>query len=252
MVFPVSEQSEDEGPPLVHVRIDVGASTSVVLYNMYDVMPASPEGWEVDPFVGGVRHWPGKGDVYIARGAENNKGPLAGMLSVVHDLWLSGRLHTNLDIVLEGEEETGSGHLRCYLMQQPCPVPRAEAVLFPSLCEYGSGPPRLYFGFTGMTIGRLRVTGGDWGGPQAAIHASNAAWIANPAWRLLAALNTIAPAHTNSVLVTIPITDEAEILLDELATQFNIHDELVMRRSARLTLDSPPKAALAHLLGMQC
>lgn len=179
VILPVAQQPTGS-PPLVHVRVDIGAPDTLVLYNMYDVMPADAEGWQVDPFSGGIRHWADKGDVFISRGAENNKGPLAGMLTVVRDLWESGRLTTNLEILLEGEEECGSGTLRRYLARTPCPVSPALAVLFPSLCEYGGGAPRLYLGFTGMTAGRLRVAGGDWGGPQAAIHASNAAWIANP------------------------------------------------------------------------
>ncbi len=193
VILPVAQQPTDS-PPLVHVRVDIGAPDTLVLYNMYDVMPADAEGWQVDPFSGGIRHWADKGDVFISRGAENNKGPLAGMLTVVRDLWESGRLTTNLEILLEGEEECGSGTLRRYLARTPCPVSPALAVLFPSLCEYGGGAPRLYLGFTGMTAGRLRVAGGDWGGPQAAIHASNAAWIANPAWRLVQALAAVAPA----------------------------------------------------------
>lgn len=249
VALPVSAQPDENGPPLVHVRIDTGADTTVVLYNMYDVMPASSDGWEVEPFTGGLCHWPDKGDIYVARGAENNKGPLAGMLITVRDLLHTGRLGVNVEIVLEGEEEIGSGNLRRYLARQPCPIAPAAAVLFPSLCEYGGGPPRVYLGFTGMTTGRLRVAGGDWGGPQAAIHASNAAWIANPAWRLVSALNAIAPAHANGVLQTVPVADEAADLLDELAATFSLRDELQMRRSTRLTLDADPWSALAHLLG---
>ncbi|WP_256744311.1 M20/M25/M40 family metallo-hydrolase, partial [Cronobacter sakazakii] len=236
-------------PPLVHVRVDIGAPDTLVLYNMYDVMPADAEGWQVDPFSGGIRHWADKGDVFISRGAENNKGPLAGMLTVVRDLWESGRLTTNLEILLEGEEECGSGTLRRYLARTPCPVSPALAVLFPSLCEYGGGAPRLYLGFTGMTAGRLRVAGGDWGGPQAAIHASNAAWIANPAWRLVQALAAIAPAGRNGVLETLPLDDAALSILDELAPQFSIADELTMRKSQRLTISGDTREALAFLLG---
>ncbi|WP_256739259.1 hypothetical protein, partial [Cronobacter sakazakii] len=42
-----------------------------------------------------------------------------------------GRLTTNLEILLEGEEECGSGALRRYLARIPCPVSPALAVLFP-------------------------------------------------------------------------------------------------------------------------
>lgn len=249
VIYPVVSQLEQNVPPLVHVKIDIGAPETVVLYNMYDVMPASDEGWDVDPFVGGIAHWRDKGEVFIARGAENNKGPLAGMLMVVRDLFHSGRLHTNIEIVLEGEEEIGSGHLRRYLAQTPCPVDPAQAVLFPSLCEYGGGAPRIYLGFTGLSGGRLCVTGGRWGGPTAGIHASNAAWIANPAWRLVQALNAIAPAQANGVLQTQLLDEESSQLLGVLAQTFNLGDELRFRRSEKLAIEGDTFSCLAWLLG---
>lgn len=249
VIYPVSAQLELGAPPLIHVRIDIGSPETVVLYNMYDVMPASDEGWEIPPFTGGVAHWRDKGDVFIARGAENNKGPLAGMFLVLRDLFHSGRLHTNVEILLEGEEEIGSGHLRRYLAQTPCPISPAQAVLFPSLCEYGGGAPRLYLGFTGLSGGRLRVNGGSWGGPSSGIHASNAAWIANPAWRLIQALNTIAPAQANGVLQTQALDEESSQLLDELAQTFNLGDELRFRRSEKLSIDGDTYSCLAWLLG---
>ncbi|WP_192457176.1 M20/M25/M40 family metallo-hydrolase [Musicola keenii] len=249
VVYPVSRQLQLDRPPLVHVRIDIGARTSLTLYNMYDVMPADAEGWQSDPFNGVITRRADKGDVFVARGAENNKGPLAGMLAVVRQLWRSGRLRVNLDILLEGEEETGSGHLRRYLARQPCPVAASQAVLFPSLCEYGGGPPRIYLGFTGLTSARLQVNGGDWGGPQAAVHASNAAWIANPAWRLTQALGRIAPAEQNGVLLTCQPDDDAQALLTPLASRFVVADELRFRRSARLAIEGDTLHCLNHLLG---
>ncbi len=243
--YPVKEQLAETAPPLVHVRIETGASDTLVLYNMYDVMPANHDGWQVDPFVGGIVHWPDKGNVFVSRGAENNKGPLAGMLQVVKDLYHAGHLHTNIEILLEGEEETGSGHLRRYLAQNPCPIAPARAVLFPSLCEYA----RIYLGFTGMSSGRLCVKGGSWGGPTAAIHASNAAWIANPAWRLVQALNALAPAQANGVLQTQSLDEEASQLLGELAQTFNLGEELRFRRSEKLAVEGDTFDCLAWLLG---
>ncbi|EKY3108182.1 peptidase M20, partial [Cronobacter sakazakii] len=44
VILPVAQQPTDS-PPLVHVRVDIGAPDTLVLYNMYDVMPADAEGW---------------------------------------------------------------------------------------------------------------------------------------------------------------------------------------------------------------
>jgi acetylornithine deacetylase/succinyl-diaminopimelate desuccinylase-like protein len=248
VILPVASQTDD-APPLVHVRIDNGGDKTVVLYNMYDVMPADDAGWDVSPFVGGVREWDDLGAVFVGRGAENNKGPVAALLILLREMQQQQQLEFNLEILLEGEEEIGSGALRRYLAQQPCPIAPAQAVLFPSLCEYGGGAPRVYLGFTGLASGRLSVTGGDWGGPSSAIHASNAGWIANPAWRVVQALNAIAPAEHSGVLACNATDDEANALLVTLAEHFSIHDELRFRRSQRLMIEGDTLSCLQTLLG---
>jgi cysteinylglycine-S-conjugate dipeptidase len=247
-VLPVSQQNDENTPPLVHMRIERQAAKTLVLYNMYDVMPATDEGWEFPPFTGGITEWPGTGAVYIARGAENNKGPLAGMLMAIKSLCDAGGPDVNLEIILEGEEETGSGRLRRYLAQEPCPVPSAGAVFFPSLCEYGGGAPRVYLGFSGLSGGRLRVSGGAWGGPHAAIHASNANWIANPVWRLVHALHAIAPAENSGVIARQTVDEPANRLLHTLAQQFSISDELHFRRSEKLSVSGDTLACLQQLI----
>lgn len=248
IVLPVSQQLEQNAPPLVHLRIDNQASKTLVLYNMYDVMPAGAEGWEFAPFTGGLTSWPELGDVFVARGAENNKGPLAGMLTAIKALQDADALDVNIEIILEGEEEIGSGYLRRYLAQVPCPIALADAVFFPSLCEYGGGPPRIYLGFSGLTTASLRVKGGRWGGPEAAIHASNANWIANPVWKLVDALHAIAPAQNSGVIARMPVDPPANQLLSALAETFNIEEELRFRRSQRLSVSGNTLACLQQLI----
>lgn len=234
-------------PPIVHARIDVGAARTVVLYNMYDVMPADPAGWSVDPFAGGIVELGAFGRCFVGRGAENNKGPLAGMLVAVRDLLAQGRLAVNVEILLEGQEETGSGTLRRYLAADPSPVGPAAAALFPSLCEYGGGPPRLYLGFSGVARGTLRVEGGAWGGPSAAIHGSNAPWIANPAWHLVRALSLLGEGDTGRV-AAVPLDDEAAGLTAALARGFDPDAELRFRRTQRYAVGGSVYDRLATVL----
>ncbi|OWJ69256.1 peptidase M20 [Inquilinus limosus] len=234
-------------PPIVHARLDIGAPRTVVLYNMYDVMPADPAGWSVDPFLGGEAELPGLGPAFLGRGAENNKGPLAGMLVAARRLLAAGRLGVNLEILVEGQEESGSGALRRYLAADPCPAGPADVVLFPSLCEYGGGPPRIYLGFKGIAAGEIRVEGGAWGGPAAAIHSSNAPWIANPAWRLVSALAAIAGGDTGTV-GTIELDAEARALTARLAERFDPDAELCFRRARRYAIDGTAEERLAAVL----
>jgi acetylornithine deacetylase/succinyl-diaminopimelate desuccinylase-like protein len=243
----VNGRAADGRPPVIHARVDVGAAATVILYNMYDVMPADPVGWSVTPFEGAILELDGIGPAFVARGAENNKGPMAGMLAVLKDLLETGRLAVNVEILLEGEEESGSGALRAYLLDKDCPLRPSLAGLFPSLCEYGGGPPRLYLGFSGIAKGEVRVSGGAWGGPRAAIHSSNAPWIANPASRLIEALAGFGRPPTGE-LHRITLDEEAAEIVAELARTFDPAAELRFRHAETYACEGDAKALLTHVL----
>lgn len=239
---------DDRGEtPVIHARIDTGAARTVILYNMYDVMPATAEGWRVDPWTGGHARLDGIGEVWIGRGAENNKGPLAGMLVALRDLHTRGRLGVNVEILLDGEEEQGSPSMRRYLAAPDCPLPHCAGGLFPSFCEYGGGAPRIYLGFSGIAKGRLVAEGGEFGGPRSAIHSSNAPWIANPARLLVDALAGFGGVATGQ-LDQIELDAEAEALIAELADTFDPEDELMFRTADRYALDGGARELLRHVL----
>jgi acetylornithine deacetylase/succinyl-diaminopimelate desuccinylase-like protein len=219
-------------PPIVHARIDRGAKATLLLYNMYDVTGASADGWALPPFAGGVVNLPAFGPAFVGRGAENNKGPLAGMLVALEAL-LDAGLAANIELVVEGEEESGSAGLRRYLLDPATPVRRCDAALFPSFCEYGGGPPRIYLGSKGIAHGRIHIAGGDWGGPVREIHSSNAPWIANPAWRLVVALATL---PSEGLLGRVALPDETRPALERLAHDFDMDAELRFRSSARYSI----------------
>jgi acetylornithine deacetylase/succinyl-diaminopimelate desuccinylase-like protein len=243
----VSSASSRGRPPVIHARLDVGAPVTVMLYNMYDVMPATLDGWSANPFKGGIVDLDGIGESFVARGAENNKGPLAGMLFAVKALADAGRLHVNVEILVDGEEESGSGAMRAYLANPACPVRKSASAIFPSFCEYGGGPPRVYLGFSGIAKGEVRVDGGSWGGPKAAIHSSNAPWIANPASRLVEALSLIGKPPTGE-LAKIVIDDEATGIVAALAAAFDPKAELRFRKTETFSLDGDARTLLEHVL----
>jgi acetylornithine deacetylase/succinyl-diaminopimelate desuccinylase-like protein len=234
-------------PPLVHARIDRGAGRRILLYNMYDVMPASSAGWSVDPFRGGIVELAPFGRCFVARGAENNKGPLAGMLVALEALLVANDLDADVEILIEGEEESGSRGLRRYLLDPATPVARCATALFPSFCEYGGGPPRVYLGSKGIVHGRIRASGGAWGGPRRAIHSSNAPWIANPAWRLISACSRIAPNDTGT-LGRIPLPPGAGPVLDRLAAAFDADAELRFRQTGRYAVEGSVRTRLETVL----
>jgi acetylornithine deacetylase/succinyl-diaminopimelate desuccinylase-like protein len=243
----VSAESSNGRPPVIHARIHVGAQRTVILYNMYDVMPASPEGWSVDPFKGGIVDLEGIGKSFVARGAENNKGPLVGMLFAVKALADAGKLRVNVEILVDGEEESGSGAMRDYLAAPDCPVRTSASAIFPSFCEYGGGAPRVYLGFSGIAKGEVRVEGGAWGGPKTAIHSSNAPWIANPASRLIEALSLIGKPPTGE-LARVAIDAEAAGIISLLAKTFDPAAELRFRNTETFSLQGDAQALLEHVL----
>lgn len=234
-------------PPVVHARIARGRPTRLLLYNMYDVMPADPAGWSLDPFVGGILERPGLGPCFVGRGAENNKGPLAGMLVALEALLAADALDADVEILIEGQEESGSAALRRYLTAADSPVLACDAALFPSFCEYGGGPPRIYCGFKGILHATIASAGGAWGGPSAGIHGSNAPWIANPAWRLVQALARLADEPTG-FLRREALPPVWRPVVEALARHFDPDAELRFRRTETYAVDGSPAERLEHVL----
>jgi len=102
-----------------------------LLYGHYDVYPADEkqEGWRTRPFepvVDGDRIW--------GRGTGDNKGQHLAMLGAL-GLWREtrGELPVRVKVILEGDEETGSGPL-------PGFVEANRARLGADLCCYSDGP----------------------------------------------------------------------------------------------------------------
>jgi cysteinylglycine-S-conjugate dipeptidase len=229
-------------PPIVHARFDLGAPITILLYNMYDVMPAANDGWIVPPFIGGIVDLP-VGRSYVARGAENNKGPLAGMLVALAAVLPT--LQVNVEVIVEGEEETGSRGLRRYLAEGS--IRHCAAALFPSFCEYGGGPPRVYLGSKGIGHGRIRVRGGHWGGPHRVIHSSNAPWIDNPAWALVHALARLGTGNTG-LLARVPLPNDTAPVLAALAEVFDGEAELRFRAAEQFALEGSTAERLEAVL----
>jgi acetylornithine deacetylase/succinyl-diaminopimelate desuccinylase-like protein len=241
----VSDAAMALSPPIVHARL-AGSGPRVVLYNMYDVMPADDAGWSGDPWQTRVVARD-VGACVAARGAENNKGPLAVMLATLRALRAAGALACDIEILLEGEEECGSATLRGYLAHRPCLAGPARTVLFPSLCEYGGGPPRVYFGFKGIAHGTVRCAAGDWGGPQRPAHSSNAPWLANPAWQLVAALSALAEPPTGRI-GAVALDAGTAALVHRLAQSFDPARELAFRAAQRYAIGGDAAALLVRVL----
>ena len=107
------------------------AAVTWLSYGHYDVYPADEkkEGWKTSPFkpvVDGDRIW--------GRGAGDNKGQHLALLNAIA-LYreLHGELPIRIKVVLEGDEETGSGPLPGFIEQH-------RERLKADLCVYSDGP----------------------------------------------------------------------------------------------------------------
>ena len=173
-----------EGSPVVagEIRSRTNPKKTVLFYNHYDVQPPEPlELWETPPFEPSVRD----GRVY-GRGVADDKGELTGRLALVRAfLEARGDVPCNFKFLFEGEEEVGSIHLHEYLKRYP-ELFRADAVVW----EFGGVDakerPNVVLGVKGILYVQLTAKGAS-----RDAHSSLGAIVENPAWRLVAALNTI-------------------------------------------------------------
>ena len=143
-----------KGHPLLYARWDVSPQApTVLIYGHYDVQPAEPlELWQSPPFDPVLRD----GRLY-ARGATDNKGQFFAHVKALESLLqLEGRLPLNVILLLEGEEEIGSVHLRPFLEAHP-ELCRCDAVLISDTALYREDLPTLCYGLRGLCYLELTV-----------------------------------------------------------------------------------------------
>ena len=106
---------ETPGQPAVIARAEASDSVedpdTIFVYGHYDVQPADPEEWTNDPFDPTISEGPDGRERIYARGAGDNKGQWFAHLCAVRALRETTGLETNVTLLLEGEEESGSPNL---------------------------------------------------------------------------------------------------------------------------------------------
>ncbi len=210
---------ETSGNPVVYGKYDAGASKTIVVYMMYDTMPADEEGWKVDPFAGELVDQPPFGRCLVARGAVNTKGELSGFLNACESVKATGqKLPVNMIFVAEGEEELGSRHLPEFVKKYGKEWAEADAVFWPTCDQDPGGQVTMELGVKRMVYFELELDGVSWGkGPaEFGIHGSLKAVADNPVWRMVQALASMTGPDGNKVLVKDLFRDAAAPEKDDL------------------------------------
>lgn len=201
----------ENGPPVVWAEIGPGPR-SLMSYSHYDVQPADPlELWHSPPFAPAVRD--GK---LFARGVADDKGDLLSRIHAIEVYQaLYGELPLRFKFFVEGEEEVGSPNLAPVAAAHADSI-RADGCLWESGGFDSQERYTLYLGVKGIQYVELSARGAN-----SDLHSAYGAIVANPAWRLVQALNTLKAAD-DAILIdgfaahVRPITPLEESYLDRI------------------------------------
>lgn len=178
---------ETPGQPAVIARAEAdrtavdGEAPTTFVYGHYDVQPADPDEWTTPPFDPTIREGPDGRERIYARGAGDNKGQWFAHLCAVRALRETTGLPTNVTLLLEGEEESGSPNLDSVVREYADVLGDADLAYVADGPIDESGRPHVLMGARGMQYVQVDVTGpnrdlhsGNYGGP-----------VPNPAWELV-------------------------------------------------------------------
>lgn len=131
------------GHPMVTARSAPGDARPLLFYGHYDVQPVDPLTlWNRPPFDPAIEDTPG-GRVIRARGASDDKGQLMTFIEAFR-AWkaVNGALPTDLILLFEGEEESGSPSLRPFLKAHSDDLHASLAIICDT-ARYADGRPAI-------------------------------------------------------------------------------------------------------------
>jgi acetylornithine deacetylase/succinyl-diaminopimelate desuccinylase-like protein len=133
-----------------------GAKARIVIYNHYDVQPATAANWEqADPFRFEVREDPEREFLYLGRGTTDDKGPALCALRAAE--WVA-RHELPIEVVLlwETEEEIGSPHFS-EILEARRELLSADAVIVSDTVWPSAEQPAISAGLRGGLLASLRL-----------------------------------------------------------------------------------------------
>ena len=180
--FNAAIELADDQPLVIAERPGSANAPTVLFYGHYDVQPIEPcEQWRSDPFEPVL-----VGERVYARGAQDNKGQLFAFLTGVAALIASGAPLPPLRIILDSQEESGSGALRKHLPSLKRRL-AADILLVCDTGKHSSGRLAITAGLRGLAHLTVHLTGASYD-----LHSGTHGGVApNPALALTRMLATL-------------------------------------------------------------
>ncbi len=144
------------GHPVVYGEwLQAPARPTVLFYGHYDVQPVDPlELWASPPFEATLR----EGRLY-GRGTADDKGQVLIHLKAVEAyLKNTGALPVNLKMLIEGEEESGGGHLEEFI-ETHRDLLKCDLVVISDTGFFADGVPSVCYGLRGIAYLQVEVEG---------------------------------------------------------------------------------------------
>ncbi len=156
------ELHETEGHPVVlgHHPGPGGDAPHLLYYGHYDVQPADPvELWDSGPFEPTVVD-SAHGKKMVARGAVDDKGQLMMWVEALR-AWQAeyGTLPVETTVLLEGEEEIGSKHLRPFLEAQRERLAAADVCVVSDTSMWDVDTPAITYSLRGLLYTEITCRG---------------------------------------------------------------------------------------------
>jgi len=155
--FEKTQIIETKGHPIVYAEwLGAGPNAKTVLiYGHYDVQPVDPlEEWHTPPFEPTVID----GKIY-ARGTADDKGQIFAHIKGIESHFQTyGKLPVNVKLLIEGEEETGSGNVEDFIAENKKML-QCDTVLISDTEWYTFGLPSICYALRGISFVEVKVIG---------------------------------------------------------------------------------------------
>ncbi|KAI0325048.1 Zn-dependent exopeptidase [Cubamyces sp. BRFM 1775] len=125
----------------------------ILFYGHYDVISARPNGWASDPFT-----LTGRNGYLYGRGATDNKGPIMAVACAAADLLARRALGVDLVMLIEGEEEAGSGGFVEAVKRHKDAIGPIDSILVSNSTWIAEDTPCITYGLRGVVHCNVEIS----------------------------------------------------------------------------------------------